>query len=35
MWLSGGVVIMSDLRLAVVGSNPVHRTAGYFSEVSC
>jgi len=35
MWLSGVVVRMSDLRLAVVGLNPGHGTGGYFSEVSC
>jgi len=33
-WLSGVVVTMSDLRLAVVGSNPGHGTTCYFSEVS-
>jgi len=31
-WLSGVVARMSDLRLAVVGSNPGHGTAG-FSEI--
>jgi len=31
-WLCGVVFRMSDLRLAVVGSNPGHGTAG-FSEV--
>jgi len=30
----GSVVRMSDLQLAVVGSNPGHGTDDYFSEVS-
>jgi len=29
-WLGGVVVRMSDLRLAVVGSNPGHGIAGLF-----
>jgi len=29
-WFGGVVVRLSDLRLAVVGSNPGHCTAGYF-----
>jgi len=32
MWLGGVMARMSDLRLAVVGSNPGHGIAG-FSEV--
>jgi len=35
MWLSDVVVRMSDLRLAVVGSNPATTLPVIFPEVSC
>jgi len=31
-WLGGVVVRMSDLRLAVMGSNPGHGIVGFFQR---